>query len=181
MRSSGTPLYLGVPQDAVLSLIIFEAYFIAIGATCLRYDVKLCWIAGLLAVAQYAGIVLYAEAHWPPEAAPFAWLAQASRLALMVVATGLAAVVVDRSRQLRRLSTIDRLTGVLNRGSFDERLNAELSRARRHGESLALVMIDVDHFKKFNDDLGHAAGDAALRAVTRVINAEIRRSDVLAR
>ncbi|HET7111007.1 MAG TPA: GGDEF domain-containing protein, partial [Gemmatimonadales bacterium] len=189
--SSTLLIYLiaGQPHTAVNSRVVFEVYFIAIGATCLRYDVRLCWLAGTLAVTQYFGIVWYADTHWAlnsPGYAPFvygifAWSSEVGRLVVLSVATMLSVAVVDRGRALRRLSTIDRLTGVLNRGSFDERLNAELSRARRQSESLALVMVDVDHFKKFNDDLGHSAGDSALRTLTRRMSDELRRSDVLAR
>lgn len=182
-------LILGMPHTAVNNLVVFDAYFIAVGATCLRYDVRLCWLAGLLAITQYFGLVWFADAHWvlnAPEYRPFlhgsfSWVTEIERLLMLGIATGLAVAVVDRGRQLRRLSTIDRLTGVLNRGSFDERLNAELSRARRQSESLALIMMDVDHFKKFNDDLGHAAGDSALRTLTRRMGDDLRRSDVLAR
>jgi diguanylate cyclase (GGDEF)-like protein len=60
-------------------------------------------------------------------------------------------------------------------------LSAELSRARRQAESLAVVMVDVDHFKRFNDNYGHAAGDAGLRAVTGLIRHSLRRSDLVAR
>lgn len=182
-------LITGQPHMAVNSPVVFEFYFIAIGATCLRYDVRLCWLAGSLAVTEYFGIVWYADTHWAlnsPAYAPFihgtfGWGSEVGRLIVLGIATMLSVAVVDRGRALRRLSTIDRLTGVLNRGSFDERLNAELSRARRQSESLALVMLDVDHFKKFNDDLGHSAGDSALRTLTRRMSDELRRSDVLAR
>ena len=182
-------LVFGIPHAAVNNRVVFEAYFLAIGATCLRYDVRLCWLAGTLAVTEYLGIIWYADSRWDLnlhtyshfQFGEFTWASEAARLIMLLIASGLAVAVVDRGRQLRRLSTIDRLTGVLNRGSFDERLNAELSRARRQSESLALVMMDVDHFKKFNDDLGHAAGDSALRTLTRRMTEELRRSDVLAR
>ena len=182
-------LLLGQPHVAVNSRIVFEAYFIAIGATSLRYDVRLCLLAGALAIAQYLGIVWYADLHFPLNDAAYApfvygmfdWPTQVSRLVLLLIATILSATVVLRAQQLRRLSTIDRMTGVYNRGYFDERLAAELSRARRQSEPLAVVMVDVDHFKRFNDNFGHAAGDAGLRALTTLIRHSIRRSDLVAR
>jgi two-component system cell cycle response regulator len=184
-----TFLLLGEPHTAVNSKVVFEAYFIAIGATTLRYDARLCLLAGLLAVVQYSAIVIYAATHWnlnSPSFAPFTygmftWTVQVSSVNLLGVSTVLAAAVVVRAQSLRRLSAIDRLTGVYNRGYFDERLAAELSRARRHDEPLALVMLDVDHFKKFNDNHGHAAGDAALRAVSTLVRHSVRRSDLVAR
>ena len=95
--------------------------------------------------------------------------------------TMLAVAIVRRSQRLRRQSRSDRLTGLPNRGFFDERVLAELSRARRYGEPVALAMIDVDHFKQFNDAWGHAAGDIALRAVARAIEASVRQSDLVVR
>lgn len=182
-------LFLGTPHTAVNSKVVFEAYFIAIAATTLRYDVRFCLIAGLLAVLEYGAIVGYAAMHWDLNSAAyapypygmFAWSVQISRLILLIVATLLSATVVVRAQSLRRLSAMDRLTGVFNRGYFDERLVAELSRARRHDQPLALVMLDVDHFKRFNDKHGHAAGDAALRAVSTLIRHSVRRSDLVAR
>ena len=182
-------LFLTDFRTAVNSEVVFEAYFLAIGATTLRYDARICLLAGLLAIVQYAGIVIYATVHWdlsaasfaPPSYGMFTWTVQVSRIILLGVATVLATAVVVRAQSLRRLSAIDRLTGVYNRGYFDERLAGELSRSRRHDEPLALVMLDVDHFKKFNDNHGHAAGDAALRAVSTLVRHSVRRSDLVAR
>ena len=182
-------LLLGQPHVAVNSRVVYEAYFIAIGATSLRYDLRLCVVAGVLAMAQYAGVVWYADANFALNDAAYApfvygmfdWPTQISRLVLLLIAAIVSATVVLRAQQLRRLSTIDRMTGVYNRGYFDERLAAELSRARRQSEPLAVVMVDVDHFKRFNDNFGHAAGDAGLRALTTLIRHSIRRSDLVAR
>jgi len=70
-----------------------------------------------------------------------------------------------QSDQLRRLAFIDGLTGLHNRRALDQRLQVELRHAARHKKALALVMIDVDFFKRFNDLYGHLAGDDALRQV----------------
>ncbi|MBA2627727.1 MAG: GGDEF domain-containing protein [Gemmatimonadales bacterium] len=180
---------LGEPHTAVNSKVVFEAYFIAIAATSLRYDVRFCLLAGVIAMLEYGGIVGYAALHWdlngsafaPFENGMFSWPTQVSRLILLGVATALSTVVVVRAQALRRLSMMDRMTGVFNRGYFDERLGAELSRARRHEQPLALVMLDVDHFKAFNDRHGHAAGDAGLRALSTLIRHSLRRSDLVAR
>ena len=67
--------------------------------------------------------------------------------------------------RLRTLASHDSLTGALNRGAFEQRLDAELARARRSSAPLSLVIFDVDHFKRLNDSFGHAAGDAALRGI----------------
>lgn len=88
----------------------------------------------------------------------------------------------DSNRQLSALTTTDALTGVVNRRGFDDSLALEWARALRSGDSVALLMIDVDHFKLYNDHYGHQAGDQCLRQVAAVIRAHARRaSDVAAR
>ncbi|MFM9433560.1 diguanylate cyclase (GGDEF)-like protein [Janthinobacterium sp. CG_23.3] len=83
---------------------------------------------------------------------------------------------------LQRLAMQDGLTGLANRRQFDVSLQDEFSRAMRNASSLALIMIDVDCFKQYNDLFGHPAGDECLRAIGQVINAGKRRAgDVVAR
>lgn len=184
-----TFLVFNQPHTAVNSKVIFEVYILAIVATSLRYDVRVCLLAGLLALGEYAAIVTYAATHWKlndPSYAPFSygmfsWAAQISRMILLLIATLLSAAVVLRARRLRQLSMSDRLTGLFNRAYFDERVAAEVSRASRHTHPLALAMIDVDHFKFFNDTHGHTAGDMALCAVANTLRRVFRRSDVVAR
>lgn len=74
------------------------------------------------------------------------------------------------NRKLEALSTTDELTGIANRRRFDEVLAIEWSRAARSKQSLALALLDVDWFKKYNDHYGHQAGDECLRSVTSVFN-----------
>ena len=84
--------------------------------------------------------------------------------------------------ELRQVAATDALTGVANRRSFDEALRREWRRARRAGESLSLLMIDVDYFKAYNDHYGHPLGDACLRQVAQQIGAALLRpSDLPAR
>jgi diguanylate cyclase (GGDEF)-like protein len=86
------------------------------------------------------------------------------------------------NRTLEKLAMQDGLTGLANRRQFDTALQNELSRATRSASSLALIMIDVDHFKKYNDIYGHLAGDECLRQISRVIqSAEGRSGDLAAR
>lgn len=75
----------------------------------------------------------------------------------------------------------DSLTGCFNRRYLDETLERELWRARREGYPLALVILDLDHFKQINDTYGHQAGDEALRELARSLQADIRHEDVLCR
>jgi two-component system, cell cycle response regulator len=85
------------------------------------------------------------------------------------------------SRRLYERAVRDRLTGLYNRSFFDERLEAEHASAWRHGVPLALIMADIDHFKKINDVYGHPAGDEALRHVGQLIRESARREDIPAR
>lgn len=83
---------------------------------------------------------------------------------------------------LNRLSSLDGLTGIANRRFFDRFLAQEWSRAIRSDDEISLIMIDVDHFKNFNDNYGHIAGDDCLKAISRALTEVISRStDLVAR
>ena len=82
--------------------------------------------------------------------------------------------------ELARLATSDGLTGLANRRCFDERLEQEWKRAARDEVPLSLLLLDVDHFKRFNDEYGHLAGDACLRRVAEVVGGMPRRPGDLA-
>ena len=85
-------------------------------------------------------------------------------------------------RELAALAATDPLTGLANRRMLDKTLDLEWRRAQRSGEPLSLMMIDVDHFKAFNDNYGHQAGDEALRQVAQLIKTHVRRpADLAAR
>lgn len=88
----------------------------------------------------------------------------------------------EANRQLAQLSITDGLTGLRNRRYFDDSMLREMQRAQRMQEPLSVVMIDVDHFKKINDQYGHQAGDDILREVARSLRETVQRgSDLLAR
>jgi two-component system, cell cycle response regulator len=81
----------------------------------------------------------------------------------------------------RRLATTDMLTGLLNRRAFLDAIERERARSDRHTFPLSLLLLDVDHFKRVNDARGHAAGDAVLQGVARVLSIVARKSDFVAR
>lgn len=87
----------------------------------------------------------------------------------------------DTLAALRQLATRDELTGLLNRREFDRILNEEQERALRFGHPLALVMLDIDHFKSVNDRHGHPAGDVVLREVAQRLVRHVRTVDRVAR
>lgn len=82
--------------------------------------------------------------------------------------------------RLKSLAAHDALTGLANRREFDSRLGRELRRAARGGQPLALVLIDLDHFKRYNDHYGHPAGDSCLQALARCLRAVVQREGDLA-
>ncbi|MBD9392040.1 GGDEF domain-containing protein [Acidovorax sp. ACV01] len=82
--------------------------------------------------------------------------------------------------KLALLSTTDGVTGIGNRRRFDDRLATEWMRCGRHGLPLAVILIDIDHFKLYNDHYGHLAGDECLRRVAQLLQATIRRADEVA-
>ncbi|WP_312920499.1 sensor domain-containing diguanylate cyclase [Stutzerimonas nitrititolerans] len=83
--------------------------------------------------------------------------------------------------ELQRLSSTDRLTGLYNRGHWEEMLRLDYARHRRYDSQAALVMFDIDHFKAINDNYGHQAGDAVIQQVAGLIRENLRDSDVAGR
>jgi len=83
--------------------------------------------------------------------------------------------------ELERLSVTDRLTDLYNHGYFKQRLDEEFKRAARFGHRMSLIMFDLDDFKAYNDTFGHPRGDALLKAVSNVIQSNLRTMDVAAR
>ncbi|MBI1890557.1 MAG: GGDEF domain-containing protein [Burkholderiales bacterium] len=95
--------------------------------------------------------------------------------------TALTEQVEQANQQLVYQAEHDGLTGALNRRALDAKIESELSRSERYGRTLAVVMFDLDHFKRFNDDFGHAAGDLVLKSVVAAVNQVMRGSDTLYR
>lgn len=88
------------------------------------------------------------------------------------------ATLVEESRSL---ATTDALTGLLNRRAFLETTGRELARTKRYSDQLVVILLDVDHFKVINDRRGHAAGDAVLSALGRLLHSTLRTCDIVAR
>lgn len=176
------------PLDALNSKVTFEMYFLAIAATSLRYDPRICLAIGALAVSQYGALwwvlaSLY-DLHDPAlvtDSGSHVGLDQVTRLILLTVAVLLSTTLVRRAQRLLDVSTRDRLTGLYNRRHFDRALEVEIARATRHDRPLALAILDVDHFKAINDEYGHSTGDQVLRVLSARLIGSVRRTDVVAR
>lgn len=89
--------------------------------------------------------------------------------------------IKGQNQQLQQQVRTDALTGVSNRAAFDERLAGELERARRTNCPVALCLLDIDHFKKFNDTYGHQVGDLVLQSVAKTLDETVRKMDLVAR
>lgn len=90
--------------------------------------------------------------------------------------------LAEANMELEKLSSLDGLTGIANRRRFDETLKKEWARGMRNGNTLSLIMIDIDFFKLYNDHYGHQGGDDCLKTVASVLAGKLHReSDILAR
>jgi diguanylate cyclase (GGDEF)-like protein len=103
----------------------------------------------------------------------------------MLVAPASLALARERARSdaeaFAQAATIDPVSGLFNRRYFEERLEEELHRARRHKTPMALMMVDIDDFKGVNDRYGHLAGDAVIRSVADILRRSVRRFDLCTR
>lgn len=100
---------------------------------------------------------------------------------LLAAEIGAAIDRADLVAELATQSRSDQLTGAANRRSWDEQMNRELADAYRTGDPLTIALLDLDHFKAYNDSHGHVAGDALLRDLVTAIRTELRTGDVIAR
>jgi diguanylate cyclase (GGDEF)-like protein len=83
--------------------------------------------------------------------------------------------------RVKQLAYRDGLTGIFNRRYFEMRVTEELERARRYGSGMAVLMVDIDQFKRLNDELGHLLGDEVLRQVSSLLHQQLRKIDVVCR
>ncbi|MEP7384590.1 MAG: GGDEF domain-containing protein [Gemmatimonadota bacterium] len=181
-------LVVASPMVALNSTVTFEMYFLALVATSLRYDARICIAIGLLTIGEYGALWAFAASRYDLadpayvlRAGPYLPVDLWTRMLLLSVATLLSVTIVRRAQRLLYLASHDRLTGLFNRAHFDRALAATLQSAARDEQPLSLAMIDVDHFKQINDAHGHVLGDRALRLVAELLALDMRRTDIVAR
>ena len=147
-----------------------------------RWYVMLAFV--LLFLLGYLG---YALAFWNRHERPIdllvpvIFLLGACFVALNAVLSLQTVEALLRLSLLEKENIADPLTGVYNRRYLDRRLNEEVSRARRHGLPLTVLMLDIDHFKRINDDHGHQAGDQVLAQFADLTKRQLREPDLVAR
>ncbi len=176
------------PAASLNTVIVWSCYPLSIFATALRNDGRVTLFAGLLAIVQYGLLIVWVFAHAGSDAvlASTAYGVvsisnQVQRLVLLLVATLLTAVVVYRLQRLVMLSGTDTLTGLPNRSFLVHRVPQIVEQARKNDTSISLAIIDLDHFKRINDEYGHQVGDRALHHVVQVLRNELGRDEPLMR
>ncbi len=125
-------------------------------------------VIGVMCLADRDDGVPFEESDLPP-------------LAFLADQAGQAIDTAVKYRRLQELAAIDELTGLSNRRQFQQALEREIQRARRYDRQLTLTLIDLDHFKNYNDLCGHPAGDRALAAIGEILRTSLREVDVVAR
>ncbi|MGY0620339.1 diguanylate cyclase [Lysobacter sp. A378] len=173
---------------ALNSMVVWCCYFLAILLTALRNDGRTTVFAGVLALVQYGllSALVFSAATSPEQLLSSDYGAitastQIQRLLLLVIVTLLTATVVYRTQRLVEMSGTDGLTRLPNRTWLLHRMPRLLQAANQDGHSLSLALIDIDHFKRVNDEAGHHAGDRALRHVVSVIQEAVEPGDWLVR
>lgn len=150
-------------------------------------DVRRACVWTMLVTVLVCGFLLAGMGPWEPKAWVLAEVIPTVIVVMLTEAVAMAVLVSGRKRVLLRLnetrekltdeSLHDALTGLYNRRSFDEFFDRYLARVRRGRSGLAMLMVDIDHFKEFNDTYGHPAGDEALQAVAKAITGTFARGE----
>ena len=176
------------PATGLNSMVVWVFYLISIAMTALRNDGRLTLYAGVLALLQYALLVLlvFQLVGNPDRLASIEYGTatvsnQVQRMVLIALMTALTTTIVYRMQRLVDMSGTDGLTGLPNRTWLVHRFPSVLDAARQSGGSLSICLIDLDYFKRINDELGHLAGDRALRHVVDVLQQQLQEGDWLTR
>ena len=181
--AAGLAVTLGFPSAEAAAALLGAASLVLFGGGALLELARLRRPDGALLFAATAALLLAALLDTAVTEGVLPGLSPPPLLgpAFLLFTAILLVAVADQGRQLVEWATTDALTGLPNRATFLERARRELARAERSGSSLALVMLDIDHFKRFNDRYGHQAGDKVLAQSGRAIAGAVRGIDLAGR
>ena len=170
-------------QMAFVAFALWRAPAVPVG--------RWCWLLVLSLVAQmlvtaWRGILgaFFTESYptfLAPHLANYAFAVIGNATTVLFLVAILLAHRDEAARELERLATLDGLTGVFNRRAWLIQAKTEMAISERYGHAVAVLMIDLDHFKHINDTRGHEAGDNALKFVARALQAAVRVGDVVGR
>jgi len=174
------------PAAGLNSVVVWCCYPLVVMATALRNHVRVTLFAGALAVFEFllVSFLFQAAIDGPIHSADYGTVEMGSQLqrALLLVATTIVTMlIVYRMQRLVQLSGTDGLTGLPNRSYLNHRVPRMLADARLVGDTVCLALLDLDFFKRINDELGHQAGDRALRHVVEVLRLELKRDEPMLR
>jgi diguanylate cyclase (GGDEF)-like protein len=174
------------PAAGLNSVVVWCCYPLAVLATALRNNVRVTLFAGLLAAVEFllvSGLFQLASSGpiQSPDYGTVHLSSQLQRAALLLATTVVTMLIVYRMQRLVAMSGTDGLTGLPNRSYLNHRVPRILSDARMVGDTMCLALVDLDFFKRINDELGHQAGDRALRHVVEVLRLELRRDEPMLR
>jgi diguanylate cyclase (GGDEF)-like protein len=162
--------------SALNSMVVWCGYLLAIVLTALRGDVRVTLFAGGLALLEYAllAIIAFNSATSPEQLISADYGAvtigtQVQRLVLLIITSLITTMVTFRMQRVVEMSGTDGLTGLPNRVWLLHRAPRAMDAVQRDGSSLSLALIDIDNFKRVNDEAGHRAGDRAIKHVVSVL------------
>lgn len=200
-RLSWDPHYLYVPMVGAIALLNLYAYILpeAHDLLLMAWFVALIFMAGIatfrevvtlsgLMAAAHLGVIVLGPATIATHSVRFELVKVAVFFGICVYAAFVFRRLRRQRLEMRRLrrelaeqAQSDALTGLPNRRRFEELLAEELRRIERYGGSCSVALVDVDHFKTYNDTLGHPAGDRVLRELAEIFRRNLREPDVAAR
>ncbi|MFC5570033.1 diguanylate cyclase domain-containing protein [Lysobacter yangpyeongensis] len=158
------------------SMVVWCGYLLALVLTALRGDARVTLFAGALALLEYSllAAIAISSARSPEQLISADYGAvtvgtQVQRVVLLAITTLITAMVTFRMQRVVEMSGTDGLTGLPNRVWLLHRAPRVMDAVQRDGSSLSLALIDLDHFKRVNDEAGHRAGDRALRHVVTIL------------
>ena len=175
-----------LPAAGLNSVVVWCFYPLVVLATALRNDVRVTLLAGALAMLQFGALSAWfiMTATGPLVDADYGTVhvsTQLQRTFLLFASTLVTMLIVFRMQRLVQMSGTDGLTGLPNRTFLNHRVPQIISDARAEGDTLCIALLDLDYFKQINDELGHQAGDRALKHIVETLRLDLRRDEPLLR